>query len=195
MNNLNGTILDNILSEEEIIILKNIRSTIDTKRLDSKKGRELAPVPNNDILPTSVIDKFTKIASDFYGRSLKLYAVAFGRYSNDFGKPKLPPHIDEVPSQFTLDYQLDGNIDWSIIIEGKDYFLKNNSILMFEGEHVLHWRPKKIFNNQDFLDLMWFQFVDENHWSHTQEVRPDYRDFKSILTEKLKKWGSVYNEL
>lgn len=191
---MNGKTIDNVLSVEQINILKNLRNSIDG-RLDSKKGRELRPVSDNNLLPEDIVSKLTTIACDFYGRPLKLYAVAFGRYSKEFGVPKLPPHIDDVPSQFTLDYQLDGNISWPIVIEGNSYILKNNSILVFEGEHVLHWRPKKEFNDLEFLDLMWFQFIDENHWSYKQEFRPDIKEFKNILREKIKQWENVYNEV
>lgn len=185
--------MDNVLSLEQINALKKLRNELNG-RLDSKKGRELKPVPSNDLLPSDVTAILTAIASNFYKKDLMLYAVAFGRYSKKFGIPKLPPHIDEVPSQFTLDYQLDGNIEWPIVIEGNYYLLKNNSILVFEGEHVLHWRPKRKFEDNEFIDLMWFQFIDNNHWSHKTEVRPDYKDFKITLSNKLSKWEKLYNE-
>lgn len=191
---MNGKTLDNVLSIDQINYLKTLRKNLNG-RVDSKKGRELRPVPSNDFLSKDIEDKLTDIASSFYGKKLKLYAVAFGRYSAEFGIPKLPPHIDEVPSQFTLDYQLDGNIEWAIIIEGNEYLLKNNSALVFEGEHVLHWRPKRNFKSDEFIDLMWFQFIDSNHWSYNAEIRPDYKEFKTILSTKLKKWESIYNEL
>lgn len=191
---MNGKTLNNVLSIDQINSLKVLRKSL-SGRIDSKKGRELRPVPNNGFILNDIIDKLTIIASNFYGKKLKLYAVAFGRYSSEFGIPKLPPHIDEVPSQFTLDYQLDGNIEWPIVIEGDEYLLKNNSILVFEGEHVLHWRPKRNFSDGEFIDLMWFQFIDNDHWSNKTEVRPDYKEFKSVLSTKLKKWEHMYNEL
>lgn len=191
---MNGKIIDDVLSIQQIDALKNLRDQING-RLDGKKGRELRPVSDNNLLPEDIVYKLTSMASDFYGKELKLYAVAFGRYSNQFGLPKLPPHIDDVPSQFTLDYQLDGNISWPIVIEGNSYILKNNSVLVFEGEHVLHWRPKRKFIDSEFLDLMWFQFIDKNHWSYKQEFRPDLKEFKEKLREKIKIWGDIYNEL
>lgn len=187
-------VLDNILNDESIIGLKELKNSI-VGKVDSKKGRIIRPIPNINLLSDEVINVFTEKASDLYGKKLNLYAAAFGQYSKEFGIPKLPPHIDEVPSQFTIDYQLDSNLSWPIVIEGQEYILKNNSILTFEGEKVLHWRPKKEFKDGQYIDLIWFQFIDENHWSHTQDIRPDFKEYKNILMEKLKKWEDLYNEL
>lgn len=187
-----GKIVNDIFDIDTIEKLKNLKDTIDG-RIDSKKGRMIRSVSNINLLPENVVTILNNKASELYGKKLELYAVAFGQYSKSFGDPKLPPHIDEVPSQFTIDYQLDGNTSWSIFIEGEEYILKNNSILTFEGEHVLHWRPKKQFNKNEFLDLMWFQFRDKNHWSYNTDVRPDFKEYKKILREKMTIWESVYN--
>lgn len=187
-----GQIVYDIFDIETIEKLKQLKNTIDG-RVDSKKGRLIRPVSNIDLLPKNVITILEAKASEIYGKDLNLYAVAFGQYNKKFGQPKLPPHIDEVPSQFTIDYQLDGNVSWSIIIEGYEYTLKNNSILTFEGEHVLHWRPKKDFQDNEFLDLMWFQFRDKNHWSYKTDIRPDFKEYKKLFKEKMDIWESVYN--
>lgn len=187
-----GQIVYDIFDTETIEKLKQLKNTIDG-RVDSKKGRLIRPVSSIDLLPKNVITILEAKASEIYGKDLNLYAVAFGQYNKKFGQPKLPPHIDEVPSQFTIDYQLDGNVSWSIIIEGYEYTLKNNSILTFEGEHVLHWRPKKDFQDNEFLDLMWFQFIDKNHWSYKTDIRPDFKEYKKLFKEKMDIWESVYN--
>lgn len=191
---MQAKIIENIFSDEQISQLKALRESTNTTSVSKRwPGREVRPLPDINLLPDSVILALNNIALLNYNRPLKLYAVAFGRYSKEFGIPKLGPHIDEVPSQFTLDYQLDGNISWPLNIEGDEYVLKNNNALIFEGESVLHWRPQRIFKDGEFLDLMWFQFLDENHWSHSQDVRPNYSDFKKMLVEKLKRWKDVYD--
>jgi hypothetical protein len=191
---LESKIVNNIFSDNEIQILKNLRIVTKITAVSKKwPGREVRPLPNINLLPEEVVNKLVSIASYHYGKPLKLYAVAFGRYSKEYGVPKLGPHIDEVPSQFTLDYQLDGNIDWPLNIEGSEYMLNNNSALIFEGEVVLHWRPHREFKDNEFLDMMWFQFIDDNHWVHKYEIRPDYLNYKKSLFEKLAKWKDKYN--
>ena len=187
-------IIENIFSDNQINKIKELRKNSETVSVSKRwPGREVRPLSDINLLPTDIKKILNDIASKNYGSPLKLYAVAFGRYSNEFGTPKLGPHIDEVPAQFSLDYQLDGNIDWAINIEGKEYNLKNNNGLIFEGEVVLHWRPERVFKDDEFLDLAWFQFIDDNHWSYRYELRPDYSNFKKILMEKLNKWKGVYN--
>lgn len=191
---MESTIIKNVFSAEQIVKIKTIRDSIETISVSKRwPGREVKPLPNIDLLPDEIKAKLSDIALYHYKKPLKLHAVAFGRYSKEFGIPKLGPHIDEVPSQFTLDYQLDGNISWPLNIEGKEYVLKNNNAVVFEGEVVLHWRPEREFKDGEFLDLMWFQFLDNDHWSYKYELRPDYSNFKKILKEKLNKWKDVYS--
>ena len=42
---------------------------------------------------------------------------------------------------------------------------------------------------------MWIQFIDDNHWAHTQDLRPDYANFKKMIFDKLKKWKGVYDAI
>ena len=191
---MESAIVKNIFSDEEIAKIKVIRDNIGNVAVSKRwPGREVKPLPSLNLLPEGITKNLTDIAILHYGKPLEIYAVAFGRYSKEFGTPKLGPHMDEVPSQFTLDYQLDGNISWSLNVEGKEYVLENNDALVFEGENVLHWRPKRDFNDGEFLDLMWFQFREDNHWSHKHELRPDYSDFKKRLSKKKDEWKEEYD--
>ncbi len=191
---MNSQVFSNIFDIDTINNLKQLKNSIDG-RIDRNKGRIIRSIPNISLLPKEVVTILTNKASELYGKNLKLYAAAFGQYGKEFGDPKLTPHIDEVPSQFTIDYQLDGNVDWSIVIEGNEYWLKNNSILTFEGENVLHWRPKKEFSDNEFLDLIWFQFIDDDHWSYKTDVRPDFKEYKKNFREKMSRWESTYNAI
>jgi hypothetical protein len=191
---LNAQVVDNIFDINTVENLKQLKNSIDGQ-IDKKRGRIVRPIPNTNLLPQEVVTILTKKASELYGKDLKLYAAAFGQYSKEFGHPRLPPHIDEVPSQFTIDYQLDGNTNWPIVIEGNEYWLKNNSILTFEGENVLHWRPKKEFEDNSFLDLIWFQFIDKDHWSYNTDMRPDFKEYRKNFKEKMSRWEGVYNAI
>lgn len=193
---MQSKVIKNIFSEDQIIKIKTLRDSMTSISVSKRwPGREVKPLSNLELLPEGVIEKLSSIATESYGKQLSMYAVAFGRYSKQFGIPKLGPHMDEVPSQFTLDYQLDGNISWPLNVEGEEFLLNNNDALIFEGEKVLHWRPKREFVDGEFLDLLWFQFIDKNHWGHTKELMPDYAGFKKNLFEKKKQWGAMYDGL
>lgn len=191
---LESKIINNVFSDFQIKHLKDIKNSLNTTSVSKRwPGREVRPLSDLNMLSEDIKNILSSIASKYYNKPLKLYAAAFGRYSKEFGKPALGPHIDEVPSQFTLDYQLDGNIAWPLNIEGREYLLNNNDALIFEGESVLHWRPKRTFVDNEFLDLVWFQFIDEDHWGHTKDLMPDYNGFKKMLFDKLKIWKGNYD--
>lgn len=195
-NIFTNSVINNFLTDDEIKQLKDIRDLKQIKLSHSntrKNGREVRPAEIID-LPQSIKDKLNLLAKEKYEIPLELYAFAFARYSNEFGTPELVPHMDSVPADFTVDYQLDGNIDWPITIEGHEYHMNNNSVLIFPGEHVLHWRPKIKFNNEQYLDLIWFQFRKTDHWSKTNEVNPDYKNFRQTLINKLSIWRKKYDE-
>jgi hypothetical protein len=96
----------------------------------------------------------------------KIRFISFVRYSNDFGIPQLGPHLDP-PSQehFFFDVQLDGNIDWPIVVaelDGTitDYSLENNDSLCIEITRQTHWRKPTVFKDGDFVDMLFVSFED-----------------------------------
>ena len=90
------------------------------------------------------------------------YSFIFSRYSKDYGIPKLLPHIDNANTDFTIDYQLQSNINWNINIENEQFLLKDNDALIFASSDLTHWRDQKIFEDKDYLDIVFFHFVNKD---------------------------------
>jgi hypothetical protein len=101
--------------------------------------------------------------------------VSFVRYSNQFGFPQLGPHLDPVSKEhFFFDVQLDGNVDWPIVVAEEDpeapdkkgnvvgYSLKNNDSLCIEITRQAHWRTPVKFKDGDFIDMIFISFEDPN---------------------------------
>jgi hypothetical protein len=123
-------------------------------------------IENNDSvdfkIKSNLSDKILEYAQQCSDVLLQLESISFTRYSSEYGFPELPPHVDTSFKQprLTFDIQLDGNIEWPIIIEGNKYVLKNNEALVFSGTHQVHWREKKIFNKGEYIDMLLCQFSE-----------------------------------
>jgi hypothetical protein len=90
------------------------------------------------------------------------YSFIFSRHSKDYGMPKLLLHIDNVNIDFTIYYQLQSNINWNINIENEQLLLKDNDALIFASSNLTHWRDSKIFEDKDYLDIVFFHFVHKD---------------------------------
>ena len=110
-------------------------------------------------LPDNVVQKLTAQAQATTDRIIELRELSFARYSAGL-KPKLHPHLDTVfkEPRLTFDVQVGGNVSWPIIVEGRDYVLKNNEALTFAGTHQIHWRPKMDFEEGQYLDMIFCHF-------------------------------------
>jgi hypothetical protein len=89
--------------------------------------------------------------------------VSIVKYSSEFGEPTLRPHFD-TPSKavFIVDYQLDGNTEWPISVNLKEYVLKNNQCLIFDNNLSIHWRTPKKFKEEEFLIMLFYSFIDND---------------------------------
>lgn len=168
--------------DEKNVVIKNILTEEEIKRVkDSAIAAENSV--QFDILgyyvwhltmPEDIIQKFTKVAEEVCGEELVLEEYNVSRYqlrSKDDGTeshPLLFPHTDEAfnEERFTLDYQLESNISWPIIVrsggEAKELNLEDNDAGTFSGTHQVHWRPKRIFSDGEFLTLVFMHFKKAN---------------------------------
>lgn len=120
-------------------------------------------------LPDYIVEKFTKHAKDISGNNnlvLTEYCYAIYKNTNKDGvvyKPSLFPHYDETfkEPRFTFDYQLNANISWPIVVEpDKEFVLLNNQAVTFSGTHQIHWRVPTLFEDTDFVEMIFCHFSD-----------------------------------
>lgn len=103
-------------------------------------------------IPMSVIDKLNKIASDngFLSRFIRAGYVEYGA---EWGNPRLNYHSDSI-DLFMVDYQLEANTDWDLVVDGTTYGLQNNDALAFCPKRQMHGRPPKIFNDGEYVKML-----------------------------------------
>jgi hypothetical protein len=159
----------------------------------------------NDITKEASL-AFGKVDSSFWDLIYSCAKTHFGdsaipsywkwcRYSPTYGIPNIPPHIDINACTYTIDLQLDGNIEWEIFIEGKPYMMENGDALLYLGSDQFHWRPKcPTSDRKSFLEMCFIHFVEPSHWYHTNgqhwidsdEVRLPWRKRMLELLPKYK---------
>lgn len=125
-------------------------------------------------------DRLSKSVSDWLGEPVVLREYSFARYSNKFGyKPKLFPHYDTHKldgQRITVDIQLNKNVDWPVVVEGKEFTFDIGDALVFSGTQQVHWRSNMNLADDDEVDMIFahFAYVDQKPWSENQKEILEY---------------------
>jgi hypothetical protein len=126
--------------------------------------------------PADIIKKVEDFASDLCGERVVLTHNSYYHYSKEYNPemetPILKPHrdFDNYYSKLTLDYQLEKNVDWDIIIEDKRYSLEFGDMLAFWGAGLIHWRETIILEDSQSTSVLTLHFSNEE----------DHRNLNSI---------------
>jgi hypothetical protein len=128
--------------------------------------RELSRIQSGipiDQFSNEINNRLKKICSELLGFEVGYSGATFVRYSNLYGNPNLPPHFDHDSTSLVIDYQLKSNTSWGLGVDLEIYSLEDNSALLFNPNEHIHWRPHKTFNNEEYIDMIFFRFYDLNN--------------------------------
>lgn len=181
-NDLLNKVISNVLSESDILEIK------DNVRKDKETLVTLKTFPENEYktlteyrtdLPTIkilnkplgrlILHRF-KISKEIQEKILGaleengfpdyfyLDSTIYLEYKKEHGFPKLLDHKDEEVDVLFVDYQLDSNTSWPLVIEGVEYDLPNNSMVTFFGNKQNHKRPTRIFKDGQYKEILIFKF-------------------------------------
>ena len=185
-----NTIVENVLSEEEISNLYSLVQASSQEMLVKHYGQSVVDFD----LPKSVENKIISISESLSGETdLEISEYQFARYvkviDKDSGQeilPQLWPHWDNTfeEPRFTFDYQIGGNTSWPLVVEEKEFILKNNSALTFSGTHQIHWREPKSFIENEYLDMVFFHLkkrgAEPYPLSWAEEMNSKMQYYKTI---------------
>lgn len=184
-----NVVIDNVLTDDEVSkIYESLESPYRAYVME-KYGQKVSDF----WLPDSVLDKIVRHCELVSGVSgLTLWAYQFSRYERfvrDDGKtshPNLTPHFDtfEEP-RFTFDYQLGGNTTWPIVVEGKEFELNNNQAVTFAGTHQIHWRPKKVFEAGEYIDMIFCHLSLPEDFKNSEDHESIMKNREAIALEKF----------
>jgi hypothetical protein len=180
-------IIKNVFSAEEHKDLKNIMQGWPlAKEWDISFGRHIISSPVIDEYAEKLIPLARKI---FNSETLKPSYSLFARYHGP--EANLYRHVDDNACTYTIDLCLYQTAPWAIGIEhkGKDneYILQENEAVLYYGNDQEHWRPEFPNPESQHVAMVFFHFVEPDHWYHTKG--PKYHDVvKGDLTED--EWNS-----
>ena len=194
----NNGIIENVFSPDQINLLyKNIDLDYNKNiMLQDFYGRLYIPLywrqetnisgPIGLTIDQTISDFIVKQSAKFSNVPLQIESISFARYSLKYGTPCLHPHSDTnfKQARLTFDVQLNGNIDWPILVDNKKYLLKNNDAVIFSGTHEVHWRSKKIFNDKDYIDILLCQLSEKTN--NTKQLDDKFIESMTIKQKVLK---------
>lgn len=193
-----NTIVDNVLTDDEI-------SEIYSALNNNNGGAFVEPHCQQNYfiqLPNHIIDKFTSHARKISNNeNLVLTEYCYAIYKNTNNekasfRPSLFPHYDETfkEPRFTFDYQLKSNISWPIVVEpDKEFTLKDNQAVTFSGTHQIHWRVPTIFNDDQYVEMIFCHFSDPNSGPKDSDVNDIMNEKASIYKKKFLDNGGFSN--
>ena len=184
-------IVKNVLTEKEIQEIYKMLETPSQQYVMKRFNQKISDFR----LPESVERKVIKHCEEISGETgLVISEYQFARYTNIYleedgilGAPLLSPHYDETfkEPRFTFDYQMRSNTTWPLVVEEREYPLEDNQALTFSGTHQIHWRTKKVFSDEDFIDMIFFHLKKS-------DAEPKSADVNSVMNEKAKYFIKVY---
>lgn len=192
-HNEKNLIVENVLSEEEISEIYKIVEKPNNTYLMKLFTQTIVDFS----LPPRINKKIIDYSESISGESdLEIAEYQFARYKNTFDeesqtmlRPNLTPHCDLTfrEPRFTFDYQLGGNTTWGLVVEQKEFTLENNSALTFSGTHQVHWRKHKIFEDNEYIDMIFFHLRKRNS-KESPEEHP------SSMESKVKLYSDIYHQ-
>ena len=183
----NNTIIKNILTDAQRQTLFNIIEQ-ENKLLRIEKGTgrsrlEFYPLNPKVVIPKDIVDSI-KTNINANQDTLILESCYFSCYSLDYGTPKLAPHLDNHSSQYTIDYCLDANCIWPVVVEGKEFEIPVNGALTIDTNRQFHWRKPKLFNQNEYVKMIFFHFTD-----NTRDVVPI-----DIVNKNASGWRRIFDQ-
>ena len=175
--------------EEKIlrdIIEENRKITPGTSRYAPMTIESMARVQIEFDAPDYIVDKLKNLALEYVDDpDLELthyqYLDYYGEYGNG-NSPMLPPHLDteNYYTKVSIDYQMSSNIDWAVVVEGQEFFLKNNEVLVFEAADRIHWRDPIILKPEDRCEVIVFHFSNKFDHQPYKEKQMSKEEWQAI---------------
>ena len=92
-------------------------------------------------------------------------------------------HKDDNACTYTIDMCIYQNEPWDLWVNDKPYTLEPNQALAYYGNEQEHWREKFPNPSSQYVAMVFFHFVEPDHWWITKG--PRYIDVvRKIITEE-----------
>ena len=142
--------IDRILTDENLWPLRS------EKKEDLHLGRVIYTIQ----LPGKIQENIRNRAETLLGTSLPAISFTFAHYEKKYGQPNLSPHFDGDNNEVIIDYQYKSNTSWPLGVDTEVFEMQDNDALIFNPNEYPHWRPHKVFNEGEFVTMIFFRFAD-----------------------------------
>lgn len=171
--------IKNPLSEKHVAMVRDILDDLEYKYgiVDASEQshhhqprimRDLSRVVTEFEMPQEIEKIIDGYILPMYKHPIKLSHFSYlgydGKYSDYEITPSLPPHIDAAHTLLTFNYQLGGNFDWDLYVDGEKYELRNNDAVIFSSVNQVHWRPKRKWQKGDFCEILTVNYSPLDDW-------------------------------
>jgi hypothetical protein len=185
---IENKILDNIFTQEQIDRIYQYVNACPKDKIknDNPWGQTVFYIKEFNSKFDGAEDIYKTIedrVAQAYGKRINILGIQFARYdTSSHIMPNLDFHIDSVfkKPMLTFDIQLKSTIDWPIIVNEKEYTLKDNQALTFSGTHQVHSRKPVNFTSNDVCDMI---FCHLEH-SDMEDINQDFRKTMMNLVKK-----------
>jgi hypothetical protein len=167
-NKVKPHIVKNFFTSEEVDVLLSI---INYQKIAKDLGEFYSPLvlPNMARMQIEVMylpsiqRKLEIFASEIVGEEVFMSHNSYLSYNKEHSpevNPRLPVHYDSDNyfSKLTMDYQLNSNVDWPIVIEDEYFSLEYGDLLVFWGAGQAHWRDPVLFKEGDNTEVLTMHF-------------------------------------
>jgi hypothetical protein len=150
-----------------------------------------------------LLKKIEYFASDFVGEDVAMTHNSYLSYNTKHSEdssvtPNLPPHFDSDNyfTKLTIDYQLDANISWPIVIDTNGelhrFDMEYGDLLVFWGAGTIHWRDPIVLKEGDNCEVWTAHFAVQKDFD---ELNIPARD-PEARKRRMKEWEekSKYSE-
>ena len=170
MNIIAPTIINNFLSEEDFLLLKNHAKDLSINKENYEEGFGRNVYSGTEILK-SIHESLTIKAKDFFqSKDLKPSFSMIAVYSGD--KASLYRHKDDNACTYHFDLCVFQNEPWEIWVEHegseKPYTLYENQALAMHGDIQEHWRDPMPNPQSNVVCNAFFFFCEPDHWYFTK---------------------------
>lgn len=183
--------IDSLFSDVELSEINQGLNNMSSNNL--KENYDLGRLEINKFFVSEAINKkLMDLINNLFGLNLTIVTPPHVvKYSNEYGNPNLPTHLDGDFNDVIIDYQLFSNTKWRLGVNKSVYSLDDNSALIFNPNKNIHWRPEKTFLDGEYVYMMFFRFYDPiaksdysylpNHPNH--EMFQDVSSFRDTIKD------------
>jgi hypothetical protein len=184
-------IIKNVFSKEEHNSLKEFLKNYPKENMDyaSSMGRHLL----THSFINEYAEKLIPLARELFESEglLSSYSL-FSHYEGT--DASLYRHIDDNACTYTIDLCVYQNEPWALGVqhngEDKEYILQENEAVVYYGNDQEHWRPNFPNPESQHVAMIFFHFVEPDHWYHTKG--PDYVNVvRKQITEE--EWNRIHS--